>query len=119
VDYRQGRLWRIGYLPALDGLRGFAIALVVINHLDIPSTQTLGVVGVTVFFVISGFLITSLLVREWQAHSGIDFRHFYARRIKRLFPALLALLIVVTAVDVFNRDTGHVVGRVVPALLYY
>ena len=119
VDYRQGQLWQIGHLPALDGLRGVAIALVVINHLDIQSTQTLGVVGVTAFFVISGFLITSLLVREWQTHSGINLRLFYARRIKRLFPALLVLLIVVAAVDLFNRDTGHIVSHVAPALLYY
>lgn len=119
MEYRQGRVWQIGYLPAMDGLRGLAIALVVINHLGIPYTQTLGVVGVTVFFVISGFLITSLLVREWQTHSSIDFRRFYARRIKRLFPALLVLLIVVAAVDVFSSDIGHIVGHVIPALLYY
>ncbi len=119
MEYRKGQTWRIGYLPALDGLRGLAIALVVINHLAIPYTQTLGVVGVTVFFVISGFLITALLVREWQAHSGIDFRRFYVRRIKRLFPALLVLLIVVAAVDLFHHDIGHIAGHVLPALLYY
>ncbi len=109
----------MGYLPALDGLRGIAIALVVINHLDIPLTQSLGVVGVTVFFVISGFLITSLLAREWHAHRHIDFRAFYARRIRRLFPALVVVLVAVTAVDAFNRDVAHIVGRVVPALLYF
>ena len=119
VEYRKGSPWWIGYLPGLDGLRGIAIALVVINHLDIPLTQSLGVVGVTVFFVISGFLITSLLAREWQAHRRIDFLQFYSRRIRRLFPALIVLLVVVTAVDIFNNDVAHIGGRVVPALLYF
>ncbi|MET0728835.1 MAG: acyltransferase family protein [Acidimicrobiales bacterium] len=80
------------HLPALDGLRGVAVALVVAYHLA-PQLVPGGFLGVDVFFVLSGFLITSLLVSEVSAGTGaFDVRRFYVRRVRRLTPALLLLL---------------------------
>jgi peptidoglycan/LPS O-acetylase OafA/YrhL len=80
---------KLGYQPALDGLRGVAIALVVVSHVHwVPG----GFLGVDVFFVLSGFLITTLLLEEWGRTGTIRLRAFYLRRARRLLPALLALL---------------------------
>jgi peptidoglycan/LPS O-acetylase OafA/YrhL/lysophospholipase L1-like esterase len=87
---------RFPHLPALDGLRGVAVALVVAYHL-LPSTVPGGFLGVDVFFVLSGFLITSLLLDEVAATSWIDLRGFYVRRVRRLAPALLLLLAAIAA----------------------
>lgn len=77
-------------VPALDGIRGFAILSVVLFHSKFING---GYLGVDVFFVLSGFLITSLLLREWAATGAISLKHFYFRRALRLGPALLAVLI--------------------------
>jgi peptidoglycan/LPS O-acetylase OafA/YrhL len=85
---------RLGHVPALDGLRGIAIASVLLFHtMRVPRG---GFLGVDVFFVLSGFLITTLLIQEWQAMGRISLRHFYRRRALRLLPALLAMLTVFT-----------------------
>jgi peptidoglycan/LPS O-acetylase OafA/YrhL len=76
-----------GYNPALDGLRGLAIIAVLAYHLY-PAALPGGFIGVDVFFVLSGYLITSLLLREWSGTGGIDLRRFWSRRIRRLMPAL-------------------------------
>jgi peptidoglycan/LPS O-acetylase OafA/YrhL len=76
------------YLPHIDGLRGLAVLVVILFHLDIHHL-TGGYIGVDVFFVISGFLITRLINREIDVSTTIDFRRFYVRRIRRLFPALI------------------------------
>lgn len=99
---------RFGYFPALDGLRAAAIFAVLIAHALIPfriakGVGTIGIggfLGVDIFFVLSGFLITSLLLREWETTDGISFKKFYARRALRLLPALFALIIVATAYSV-------------------
>ncbi|MGI8755472.1 MAG: acyltransferase family protein, partial [Acidimicrobiales bacterium] len=85
---RPGRV-RIAHLPALDGLRGAAVVAVVAFHLGLI---TGGYLGVDLFFTLSGFLITSLLVAEWRANGRIDLRRFWARRARRLLPALLLSL---------------------------
>ncbi len=118
TDYVRRGQWTIGHLPALDGLRGLAILLVLLCHLGVPLMGGAGAAGVTVFFVLSGFLITSLLVRGWRRAEPRPLRAFYLRRVRRLFPALVALLVVVACVDMATGDVGHAVGRVIPALAY-
>ncbi|GAA3896062.1 SGNH hydrolase domain-containing protein [Leifsonia kafniensis] len=75
----------------IQGLRALAVVLVILNHvLLIP---TAGFIGVDVFFVISGFIITALLLREYDKSKTISFKDFYARRIKRILPASLLVLV--------------------------
>ena len=78
-------------LPGLDGLRALAIAAVLLFHLDATWLPG-GFLGVDVFFVVSGFLITTLLVRERASTGGIDLRGFWTRRARRLLPALVVLV---------------------------
>ena len=75
--------------PALDGLRGVAVAAVVVFHLEHLSG---GFLGVDLFFVLSGFLITSLLLVEFDGRNAIDLGRFWSRRARRLLPALFLLL---------------------------
>ncbi|MFM8971810.1 MAG: acyltransferase family protein, partial [Actinomycetota bacterium] len=82
------------YSPALDGLRALAVSAVVVYHFA-PGVLPAGFLGVDVFFVVSGFLITRILVTELGLRERIGLRSFWARRIRRLLPAL-ALLTVVT-----------------------
>ncbi|WP_223357860.1 acyltransferase family protein [Leifsonia sp. ZF2019] len=81
----------------LDGLRAFAVAVVLVYHL-FPGVLPGGFIGVDVFFVISGFLITSLLVRERSATGRIDLRRFWIRRARRLLPAIALLVVVCSPV---------------------
>ncbi len=95
---------RPAHLPQLDGLRTVAVALVLAYH--VARTQELsflpgGFVGVDVFFVLSGFLITSLLLREHRSTGRIDLRRFYVRRLWRLYPALVLVCAVVAAAIAF------------------
>lgn len=83
--------FHLGYRRWLDGLRGLAILLVLMYHLGLVSG---GFLGVDIFFVISGFLITTLLIGEWQTNGSISLKRFYSRRALRLFPALFILVIV-------------------------
>lgn len=87
----SGSGWRLGHRPALDGLRGIAILLVIAGHTALlPGVS--GPTGVTVFFALSGFLITSLLLEEHTSTGRISWRRFYTRRARRLGPALAAYL---------------------------
>lgn len=83
----------LGHAPALDGIRGIAILLVFTAHTLIPASGRFdgGTLGVDLFFVLSGFLITTLLIDEWD-NGGISFSRFYSRRARRLLPALIFLL---------------------------
>jgi peptidoglycan/LPS O-acetylase OafA/YrhL len=81
---------RLGYVPALDGLRGIAVLIVIAFHYT--GKPFGGGYGVDLFFVLSGFLITTLLLEERFAKGSIDLGRFYLRRARRLFPALAALL---------------------------
>jgi peptidoglycan/LPS O-acetylase OafA/YrhL len=92
----------LGYVPALDGVRGIAVAAVILGHAGIPFMRG-GFLGVDVFFVLSGFLITRLLLDEWVTTGGIRLSQFYVRRALRLFPALLLLLDVYAVYFFFVR----------------
>ncbi|WP_261575541.1 DUF459 domain-containing protein [Frankia gtarii] len=86
----------LGHLPALDGLRAFAVMAVIAYHAGI-SWMPGGLLGVDTFFVLSGFLITGLLITEYRNTRRIDLRSFWVRRSRRLMPALLVLLVGVAA----------------------
>lgn len=88
---QSGSGFRLGYRPWLDGLRGVAVLLVLAVHFQF---LTGGFIGVDIFYVLSGFLITTLLMEEWQRRSSIDLKHFYLRRALRLLPAFLTLLLI-------------------------
>ncbi|MFM7524926.1 MAG: acyltransferase family protein [Actinomycetota bacterium] len=109
----------LGYLPALDGLRALAVMAVVVYH---ANKQWLGggFLGVEVFFVISGFLITSLLIAETERDGTISLKHFWLRRARRLLPALWVMLALVTVYcSLFERDTlGALRGDLIAALVY-
>ena len=91
-----GRESTWGYRPYLDGLRAVAVYLVVAFHAGIGRLAG-GFVGVDVFFVLSGYLVTGIVLRDLGEHGRIRFGRFYARRSRRLLPAA-ALNLVVTAV---------------------
>src|ERR1044072_9927297 len=86
---------------SLDGLRGYAVIGVLLFHLDLVSN---GFVGVDVFFVLSGFLITRLLASEYEHRATIGLTRFYVRRILRLYPALLAVVAFCLVVAALNRE---------------
>ena len=85
--------FKLGYIPELDGLRGVAILGVMFFHANAPFLKG-GYLGVDIFFVLSGFLITSLLISEFDGSGSVSLKNFYMRRVLRLGPALIALLIV-------------------------
>ena len=85
--------YHLGYRPALDGLRAFAVLWVIGFHYHLPFGRD-GLFGVDIFFTLSGFLITVLLLEEWSHTGRISLKNFYIRRILRLYPALVLMLLV-------------------------
>ncbi|MFL5618564.1 MAG: acyltransferase family protein [Gemmatimonadaceae bacterium] len=88
---------RPAFRPDIEGLRGVAILLVVLFHARVPAFAG-GFVGVDVFFVLSGFFITGLLVRERETTGDVDLSEFYGRRALRLLPALIVVLLATLAI---------------------
>ena len=84
---------KLGFRADIEGLRGIAVLLVLLFHASIPGFNG-GFVGVDIFFVISGYLITGMLFREYETTGKISLRNFYARRVRRLLPASALVLIV-------------------------
>jgi peptidoglycan/LPS O-acetylase OafA/YrhL len=101
---------------ALDGLRSLAVLVVVAFHAN--GLLGHGSLGVDVFFVLSGFLITSLLVAEWDRRGRVDLRRFYVKRFLRLAPALVVLCaaVVIIAVVSARRPREVAEGAVASAL---
>jgi peptidoglycan/LPS O-acetylase OafA/YrhL len=110
----------LSYRPGLDGLRAIAVAGVFFYHSRIDWMPG-GFLGVDLFFVLSGYLITSLLLVEWEAHNRIDLRRFWLRRARRLLPALVVVVLVALALaSIFARDDlARTRGDAVSSLLYY
>lgn len=108
------------YIPALDGLRTLAVVAVVPYHLNLTWAQG-GLLGVTIFFVLSGYLITRLLLNEVAKTGRIDLKSFWIRRIRRLFPAVVTVVVATCALcTIFN----HVMltkmrPDILPSLLFF
>lgn len=110
----------IAYRPDIDGLRAVAIIPVILFHLGVGWLRG-GYLGVDVFFVISGFLITSILLREMAA-GQFSFRRFWSRRVRRILPALLlvtAATLAVTWAMVFPPDRPDIGRQAVATLLSF
>ncbi|GAA5120743.1 acyltransferase [Luteolibacter yonseiensis] len=93
------------YIPSLDGIRGIAILLVFFSHAGLDRIIP-GGLGVTIFFFLSGYLITTLLRRELEGTGHIDFKQFYIRRMLRIWPAFYFVLIAGAALTVFGFLPG-------------
>lgn len=110
----------MAYVPALDGLRAVAVVGVVLFHGGVSWVPG-GYLGVDVFFVLSGYLITTLLLRERADTGGIDLRAFWTRRLRRLLPALLVMLAAVAVATPFfvaAPDRASVRGDALASLAY-
>jgi peptidoglycan/LPS O-acetylase OafA/YrhL len=97
------------YLPHVDGLRCLAVVAVMLFHFGVPGLGG-GYVGVDVFFVISGYLISNIIINEVVATGGFNFRNFYARRIRRILPALIATATVTTLMAVASLTPAYLVA---------
>ncbi|MEH7014136.1 acyltransferase family protein [Neobacillus niacini] len=107
------------YMPGIDGLRAIAVMGVILYHLNIPWFQG-GFSGVTVFFVLSGYLITDILIDEWNKNITINYLQFMIRRFRRLAPALLVMIFFVTVWVTFTNHPSFEKLRsdLLPSLLY-
>lgn len=89
---------KINYYPEVDGLRAIAVFSVIFYHLDIvlfnKNILSGGFIGVDIFFVISGYLITSIILKELSITSNFSFKHFYERRIRRIIPVLFFVTLI-------------------------
>ena len=111
---------RTGYQPALDGLRALSVIAVILYHAGIHWIPG-GFIGVEVFFVVSGFLITSLMIDEQHVSGKVSLKQFWIRRARRLLPALFTMLIVsLVTVTFFAKDSAPDFRQdVLPALGYF
>jgi len=111
---------RLTYRPGLDGLRAIAVAGVFLYHSRIDWLPG-GFLGVDLFFVLSGYLITSLLLVEWEARNRIDLRRFWLRRARRLLPALVVVVLaaLILAAIFARDDLARTRGDAISSLLYY
>ena len=89
---------KLTYRPEIDGLRAIAVGAVILYHAQInifnQQAFTGGFIGVDIFFVISGYLITSIILKELITTGSFSFKHFYERRVRRILPALLLVMLV-------------------------
>jgi peptidoglycan/LPS O-acetylase OafA/YrhL len=110
---------RLSYITGLDGIRAVAVMAVLFYHANSPGALG-GFLGVETFFVLSGFLITSLLLAEWKSTNRIDLKHFWLRRARRLLPAVWLLLLTLPILAViFAPDALPRLKEDVPAALFY
>ncbi len=104
-----------GYRPELDGLRALAVVAVFFSHVGWGRLIG-GWIGVGIFFVLSGYLITSILTSEWNRTGGIALKRFYLRRLLRLYPALLVMLVFCAFFAPVFGDGGTIGGYLLSAL---
>jgi peptidoglycan/LPS O-acetylase OafA/YrhL len=96
---RSNRHLNIQFRPDIEGLWAIAACLIVLYHAGLPFLQG-GFIGVDMFFVLSGYLITGLVVKELSSSGGIDLSRFYARRVRRLLPASSLVVVVVCMIHI-------------------
>jgi peptidoglycan/LPS O-acetylase OafA/YrhL len=111
--------FRLGYRPALDGIRALAILAVLAYHSGTPLKG--GFIGVDIFFVLSGFLITTLLLQEWLASGAISLGDFYGRRARRLLPALFLIVAAVGVIYAIDPRLHHGLAypKAAAAVIFY
>ena len=109
-DVRRASDHADGFRPDLEGLRAVAVVLVLLYHASVPGVAG-GYVGVDVFFVLSGFLITGLLLREAKRTGTISLPAFYARRARRLLPASALVLLVTVIASAVAHAAAARAGR--------
>ncbi len=119
LEQYDAQISQLPYLPGLDGIRAIAVVAVMVYHANsdwLPG----GYLGVEVFFVISGYLITLLLIAEHERTGAIDLGQFWLRRFRRLLPALFVMMLLLAVwVSLFERDTlGKLRGDVIAGVLY-
>ncbi|MCE4956533.1 acyltransferase family protein [Macrococcoides caseolyticum] len=107
------------YFPGLDGMRAIAVIAIIIFHLN-PKWLPGGFLGVDTFFIISGYLITTLLIKEYETNGSINLLHFWYKRIKRLLPPVLFMMfIVIQYIIFFDRELLYQVKKDMFAALVY
>jgi peptidoglycan/LPS O-acetylase OafA/YrhL len=110
---------RPSYITGLDGIRAVAVMAVLFYHANAPWALG-GFLGVETFFVLSGFLITSLLLIEWQSTGKLSLKNFWLRRARRLLPAVWLLLVILPILAIFfARDALPRLKEDIPAALLY
>ena len=110
---------RLSYITGLDGIRAIAVMAVLFYHANSPWALG-GFLGVETFFVLSGFLITALLLAEWQSTNAIDLKHFWLRRARRLLPAVWLVLLALPFLAVLlARDALPRLQEDIPAAFFY
>ena len=116
---RGRKAGEMGYIPGLDGIRAVAVLGVLLYHGDVGWIQG-GFLGVDVFFVLSGFLITTLITEQFERSGRINFKKFYLGRARRLLPAVLLMLFVVGLLAaLFYRESAVVFRQDAIASLLY
>ncbi len=109
----------IVYMPGLDGLRTLAVFAVIAYHLD-PVRAPGGLLGVSLFFVLSGYLITNILMSRWEHSESIDLKGFWLRRARRLLPALFTMLAgVMSWITLFAPERLAALKQEVLAAIFY
>jgi peptidoglycan/LPS O-acetylase OafA/YrhL len=112
---------KMGYIPSLDGIRGTAIILVLLTHANFQLGHN-GIIGVHMFFTLSGFLITTIILQEKKETSNFEFSKFYKRRFLRLFPALLLLIAIVSLYSIFfteGKERSSIGQEIFGAIFYF
>jgi peptidoglycan/LPS O-acetylase OafA/YrhL len=104
----------------LDGLRALAVLSVILFHCEITGLASAGFFGVDIFFTISGFIITAMLLKEYRNDGKLDFLSFYFRRLKRLMPPVFVLIgMAYLATDKISQDASAVMLKDLPSALFF
>ncbi|WP_165071174.1 acyltransferase family protein [Paludisphaera rhizosphaerae] len=114
ASLRSAPVKKTRYVAALDGLRALAVGSVMFAHAGYPLIRELGWLGVDLFFVLSGFLITSLLIEERRATGGIDLARFWGRRLLRLMPTYWLYILGLSLLMAFGGGWTREVGGWTP-----